>query len=214
MNPRCNHLNRNCVFGPSWNDDIRPHLARLDEFEMHRLDRVDVLLHDGLDGTPALQDVTPDAAENPLIGIRFDKDLDIHKITQATVSEDQDPIDDNDFPRVYMAGRFHSLVCGEVVDGNLDAPSSLQLFDVPDEQIGLQRARMVEVDFLRSLASVGADILVVGIMLDDIDPGLVDVLEDLVGNRGFPRTGPSGNADDERFHGESVDEIQLCGKEM
>src|ERR1035437_3944068 len=97
-------------------DDVRVALARLDELEMHGMDRGEVLVEDLLQRPAALFHVAADAADEPDVGGGVDEGLHVATRPHALVHEQQDAVDDDD------VGGFDALrpvlpqVRDEVVD--------------------------------------------------------------------------------------------------
>lgn len=102
-------------------DDVGEILRRLDVEIVHRLDRRQVLADDVLEVTAALVHIAQHAAQDALIGIGLDEDLDVEEIAQALILEDQDALDDDDLARLDDLRLLRARVARKVVDGTLDA---------------------------------------------------------------------------------------------
>ena len=83
-------------------------LTWLDKFQMHWLYGIHVLAHDGVDGPSTLKKIPPDASNQSFVGIRVQKDLNIHEITKRLINKDQNPLHDNDFSLLKPAGLFEA----------------------------------------------------------------------------------------------------------
>jgi len=70
------------------------------------------------------------------------------------------------------------------------------LLNVLDEQLVIQRIGVVEIDFDALGGRQSAQILVIGIMLEEGDPVRSDALQDGLGYRGLAGSGAAGDADD------------------
>ena len=81
---------------------------------MHRLYGFEVLLDDVLEVTAALVDVAQHTAQDALVGIGLDKDLDIKQIAQALILQDQDTLDDDDAARLDDRRLFGARMLGKI----------------------------------------------------------------------------------------------------
>jgi hypothetical protein len=71
------------------------------------------------------------------------------------------------------------------------------LFDVLDEQFGLEGIGVVKVDFGALDGRQAAQILVIGIVLEEGYPVWADALEDDLSDGCLARAGAAGNGDDQ-----------------
>ena len=76
-------------------NDVSIPLARLDELEIHWLDRLAVALNDLLYGFASLDDVPCHHPHQPVVIIRIHENLDIHLVSELLAGEDQDALDDD-----------------------------------------------------------------------------------------------------------------------
>ena len=77
---RQQQVDRHRVVAAERNDDVRVALARLDELEVHRLDRGLVLIDHRLHGAAALGHVALQATDEARVRIGVDEHLDVHQI--------------------------------------------------------------------------------------------------------------------------------------
>ena len=119
-------------------DDVGEGLRRLDVEVVHRLDRRQVLIDDVLEVAAALVHVAQHAAQDALVGVGLDENLDVKEVAQALVLEDQDALDDDDLARLDDLRPVGARVAREVVDRALDAPALAQCLEVRDEQVRLE----------------------------------------------------------------------------
>src|ERR1700737_2631146 len=89
---------------------------------------------------------------------------------------------------------------GEVVDRDLDGCSLAQHVEVTDEQLALERIRMIEVDLVPLLRVQTLEAAVIRIMRNPLDAMRADPVVDRLGDCRFSRSGPAGDADDDRLH--------------
>src|SRR5215813_3919467 len=102
------------------NDDVSKTLRRLDELNMHRPDRSDVLIDDRIERPPAFGDVTAEAANKAQIVRRIDKDLDIHLLEQTRFRKNQDAFDDDNRFRLNPRRRRQTGMRLEIIDRQFD----------------------------------------------------------------------------------------------
>jgi len=119
--------------------------ARLDKLQVHRLDSPQILVDDRLHGPSAFRDVALQPSDEPRVVIGVDEDLDVHELTQGRIREDQNALDDDCPPR--KDGLVHRFagVLSEIIERQVDASALFQRQHVADEQVGLERVRMVVV---------------------------------------------------------------------
>lgn len=165
---------------------------------MHRLDRRQVLADDVLEVTAALVHIAQHAAQDALIGIGLDEDLEVEEIAQALILEDQDALDDDDLARLDDLRLLRARVAREVVDGTLDALSLAQRLEMRDEQVRLERVRMVVVDVLALLKRNLVMCPVVIIVIDDRD-AVPEMRLEPVRECGLARARAARNADNRRL---------------
>ena len=96
---RNNHVNCNAVVRAARDDHVCPVLARLDKFEMHRLDGGCVLLDDRINRATTLNDIAAYAPDETFIGVRVNEDLDVEEIAQLAIYENENPFHNNDVSR-------------------------------------------------------------------------------------------------------------------
>ena len=117
---------------------------------MHRLDRRQILIDDVLEVAAALVHVAQHAAQDALVGVGLDENLDVKEVAQALVLEDQDALDDDDLARLDDLRPVGARVAREVVDRALDAPALAQADVAVAMNSGTQAAKeagnMVDLD--------------------------------------------------------------------
>src|SRR5262249_55041730 len=124
------HIDRNFVVAASWNNNVRPPFAGLDEFEVHGLHGPRVLRDNLVQRSPPFKNVPPDPAEQAFIGVRIDEDPYIHQFAQLFVVENEDPLDDDDVGRMNDNLFPCSPVGGIVISRLTDGPPSPELADM------------------------------------------------------------------------------------
>ena len=88
-------------------------------------------------------------------------------------------------------------VAGEVVERRLDGAAGLELGDVPDHQVGLERVGMVLVERGAILEPQIEPVAVVAIVIEDRDRVGPERLDDAADDGGLAGAGPAGDADDQ-----------------
>ena len=100
----------------------------------------------GFEASAALGNVAFDAADQADVGVGIHKDLNIHQITERLVLKDQNALDDDHALWNDGDGFFRAVVDGIVIDRAFDGTAGLELLEVLDHKIGLERIRMVIVE--------------------------------------------------------------------
>ena len=132
---------------PSGNYHVGVLLRRLHEFVVHGLHRADILVDHRLHAAPAVAHVAQNAACEAYIGVGIHKYLYIHQVAQLLVLEDQDSVDD------YHLGGFHghrlvrAIVVDERIDGMRYRHIILERLDMVDQHVGIERLRVVVIEF-------------------------------------------------------------------
>src|SRR5690606_16740450 len=97
------------------------------------------------EGAAAVLEVAADAAEDADVGGGVDEELQIDLRAQALVDEDEDAFDDDDRPGLDRDRLLAAAVGLEVVDRHRDGLAGLEPLDVLDQELGLERVGVVEV---------------------------------------------------------------------
>src|SRR5688572_32507852 len=90
---RDDHLDGDGIVPATRHDHVRVPLARLDELQVHGLDRLQVLCNDLVQRAPSLLHVSPQAANQSDVRIRVDEDLHVTQISQLRIGEQQDTVE-------------------------------------------------------------------------------------------------------------------------
>ncbi len=130
---------------------------------------LEVLIDHGLDGATPFGDVALQPADEARVGVRVHEYFDVHQPPQFSVGEDQDALDDDGAPRIgFLADRLTGKA-REVVDRELDRPVGPELEQVADEEVRLERVRMIIIQRGTLLEPQIVAITVVTIVLEDDD---------------------------------------------
>src|SRR5262249_35812857 len=73
-NLSANQIDAHKIMTTLWNNDVGKTFRRLNELDMHRAHRSDVLINDRIKGATAFGNVAPQAANEPQVIRRIDKD--------------------------------------------------------------------------------------------------------------------------------------------
>jgi len=120
LNLSDDHLDSDRIVSAPRHDNVSVPLARLDELEVHRLYRRQVLLDYLVERSSSFVGVALDATNEANVGIRVDEDFDITKVSQAVVHEQQDSVDHHHVGG-FDARRLRAAQMGdEIVLGLLD----------------------------------------------------------------------------------------------
>ena len=194
----CDHFHRNRVQAPFGDDDIGVALGGFDELQVHGADGGEVLVDDHFGGAAALFDVALEAADEADVGIGVDEDLDIEQGAQFGVAEDEDALDHDDGFGRDALDAVGAGVGLEVVDGQVDGLPGFELEDVADEEGGVERVGVVEVDLFALVVGQIAQVAVVGVVGEVGDAPGADTVANEVGEGGLARTAAPGDPDHER----------------
>ena len=140
------HLDGDGVLSAARHDDVGVALAGLHELQVHRLHRRQVLVEDLLQRPAAFGHVAPDPPHQPDVRVGIDKHLHVAQRPNALVDEQQDPVDHDHVRRRDALGARTPRVRHEVVHRLLDRLAARQVLEVRDEQVEIERVRMVPVD--------------------------------------------------------------------
>lgn len=116
-----NHIQGDCVVPTFGDDHICIALGRLYKFEMHRANRVHVLLDHGLGRAAALRDVPIQAADKSQVRIGVDENFYIEEFSQVGFREDKDALHDDDIVGFYWDKLVGAGVSFEIVDRQFDS---------------------------------------------------------------------------------------------
>ena len=143
---RDHRLERHLVLGALGHDQVGVALRRLDELEVHRAHRVEVLALHGLEAAPALVDVPLQAPQDAHVGVGVDEELDVHQPPQRLLGQHQDPLQDHDRARLQRVGQHAPRVARVVVGEVGDRPAGAQVAQVLHQERGVEGVRVVVVD--------------------------------------------------------------------
>jgi hypothetical protein len=130
LNLSDDHLDRDRVVTTARHDHISVPLARLDELEVHRLNRREVLIDDFVERTSAVAGVTFETPNQPNVSIRVDKYFDVAQLPHSLIDKKQNAIDDDDVSRLDADGLCTPEVGHEIVFGFVDCAASTQCLEV------------------------------------------------------------------------------------
>ncbi len=158
-----------------------------------------VLIDHGLDGATPFGDVALQPADEARVGIRVHEYFDVHQPPQFSVGEDEDALDDDGAPRIgFLAGRLTGKA-REVVDRELDRPAGPELVQVVDEEVRLERIRMIVIERGTLLEPQIVAVTVVPIVLEDDDLLWTETVDDVPHDGRLAGAGSARHADDDRF---------------
>jgi hypothetical protein len=122
-------------------------------------------------------------------------------VAQGRLDEEQDPLDQDDRPRLDPPGARGAPVADEVVDRDLHRPAGLERGQVADEELVLQRRRVVEVVAQEVLVALPLDVAVIAVLLEEGDALPPHRVEDRLGDGGLARAGAAGDAEEAGLRG-------------
>ena len=157
------------------------------------------LIDHGLDGATPFGDVALQPADEARVGIRVHEYFDVHQPTQFSVCEDEDALDDDGVPRIgFLADRLAGKT-REVVDRELDRPVGPELVQVVDEEVRLERIRMIVIERGTLLEPQIVAVTVVPIVLENDDLLWSEAVDDVPDDGRLAGAGSARHADDDRF---------------
>lgn len=203
MNLLVEHIQRDLIIAALRNDDVGKFLARLHELLVHRLDRRQILRHDGLQRSAALVDVANDAADNAHIGVRIDENLDVAEVAQLLVLKDQDTLHDDDLGGLDPHRLIDPVMYRKIVDRSFDTLARRQTAYMLDHQIRIKRVRVVVIQLFSFLKRNVAMLLIIKIVAQHGD-FIAEFLFDFLDQGAFAGACAACNPDDnDIFHNAS-----------
>ena len=170
---------------------------------MHRLDRRQILRHDGLQRSAALVDVANDAADYAHIGVRIDENLDIAEVAQLLVLKDQDTLHDDDLGGLNPHRLIDPVMYRKIVDQSFDTLARRQTAYMLDHQIRIKRVRVVVIQLFSFLKRDFIVLLIIKIVAQHGD-FIAEFLFDFLDQGAFAGACAACNPDDnDIFHNAS-----------
>src|SRR5678809_1387747 len=102
---------------------------------MHGLDSGEVLVDDFVERPAALVDVAANAADESNVRVGIDEDLDVADVTDTSVAEQQNAIDDHDLGRWNDHGAVAPGVADEIVHGLFDRLTRREARKLSDKEL-------------------------------------------------------------------------------
>jgi hypothetical protein len=94
----------------------------------------------------------------------YHKDFDIHFLRQLGMRKEQDSLHNNNLLGFHTQRRSIPTVCGEIVGGNVTGRTRLELLQVLQEQVRIERVGVVEIRLGAFLKGLVRDVLIVIVM--------------------------------------------------
>ena len=167
---------------------------------MHGLDSGAVLGDDAVQRAAPLLDIPQDAAEDPLVRVGVYIDLVIEQAAQLRFSQGQNALHDEDGGGLDMLHLAAAVVVGVIVHGAVDGAARLQLLQVLDEQVVVERVRVVIVQLAALCKGQFIVALVVAVVGDQTHLVLPEPLLEPVSQRGLAAARAACDADDQIVH--------------
>jgi hypothetical protein len=192
------HFNRHRVVTAARDDDVRPAFAWFDELQVHRPDRVHVLLQDLLQRTAAGRDVALDPPHQADVGVGVHEHLHIQPLPHPLVGEQQNAVY---YHHVHLRDPHRlrtARVDGVVVHRLLDRLPGRHRIEVFHEEVEIERVGVVPVDAVQLRHGAAGEAAVVRVHLDEGHRRIGQRRRHAAGDRGLPGAGPAGNSDHQR----------------
>ncbi len=164
---RCQGTDGKEVVPATGKDDVGVPFRWLYELEVHGLDVGFVMFQGLLVASAPLFCIAANDPRQAVIGIRIHVNPQVHPLAQPDIGHDQDSLHDNDGLGKYGNGLFRPGTGNIIVDGHFNRLPRFQYFQVFDEEVELNRRRVVEIDFQLLLRGEVTIVLVIGVLGDD-----------------------------------------------
>ena len=158
------HFHGDQVMAANGDDDIRVFFTGFHIHFMHGLYGRQILIDDRVQGTAALIDIPADTPQDADIGIGVHKNADIHQLPQLGLSQDHDPVDDQDTGRLNGNDLIAAVMDRIVIDRTVDREPLSKQLDMRSHQVGVKSFRRVIIlarTFLIGLVMLGFIIIIV-----------------------------------------------------
>ena len=174
-------------------NDVGKSFGGLDEEFVHRFHEGAVMA-DGLIESPTpLYHIPADDADESLVGIRIHEDLDIHRIAQFRVGEDEDALHDEHLSGMHGNSLLAACAGHVGIGRHRNSLALFQLVDVVHQQRELNGGRVIEVDLLLFCLGEVSVIAIIGVLRQHTDMIFGKLVDDFLHHRGLSRAGTSGN---------------------
>src|SRR4029077_16754801 len=111
------------------------------------------------------------------------KDFDVHLLEQTGLGKNQDAFDDYDWLGLNRSSVGQPRMGAKIVDGKFDRFTSVQLLKMIDQQLLVDRIRMIEVRRIPIVQRHVLEIAIVKILLDENHFVRADRLQDAIRDR-------------------------------
>src|SRR5436853_737028 len=146
------------------NDNVRVPFRGLDKLKVHRPDDGRILADDRFDSTAALVNIAIKAANESNIGVGVDKNLKIHQAPQLRIRENEDAFEYHHRPRLEVNSFRFAETRSVVINRLVYRLTGAQCFEMIDQQLGVERIRMIEVESMAKIERHVAEVSVIGVL--------------------------------------------------
>lgn len=196
------HADGHVVMAAVGDNNIGPALGWLDKAVMHGAHRFKILGDNGVEIATAVFDVARQAADDALVAVGIDEDLDVELLADGLDAQDEDAFDDNCVAGIDRDGFLFAQAIDEAVFGLLDALARLEELEVAHHQLGVEGVRVVEIDLQPLLEAQVREVSVIGVLIDEGDATVLEAIADLARDRALSGRRPARDAnDDGSVHG-------------
>src|SRR6266700_7227768 len=162
-----NQIDAHKIMSTFGNDYISKTFRRLDKLRVHRTDRRQILLDNGIQRPPAFRNITPQAPDETNIVGRINEDLNVHLLEQPWFGEDQNSFDDYNRFRIDAGSVGQTRVRAKVVDRQFDRLAGPQFLQVINQQLVVESIGMIKVGLITIIQRHVLEIPVVQILLNE-----------------------------------------------
>jgi hypothetical protein len=194
------------IVAPLRNDEMRSGAARSYVLGVHRSYRAQVLRFDRGDIPAAILDVALDAPEQANVVVGIDEQAKIEGVSQRGPGKNQNTFDDDDRTRGNVAPLLTSSVRRKVVLRTVYGSSCLELAQMREQLIVVERFGLVEIQRIARGGIELAAIAIIPVVLDESRSALGHGQRQLFGHSRLPAARAARDTDHDGEHESSLDE--------
>mmetsp|Transcript_34019 Transcript_34019/g.57119 ORF Transcript_34019/g.57119 Transcript_34019/m.57119 type:complete len:211 (-) Transcript_34019:397-1029(-) len=176
-------------------------LRRLHKLQVHRTHRFHVLLDHRVGAPAPFVHVAGQAPDQAHVVRRVHENADVHEVPQLLVGEDEDPLHEDDLPRLDPLRHVGAAVGAKVVRRNVHRFAGLELKNMLEETIRVEGIGVVEVVLVALLETEMPQVLVVVVVVDVGDTVEFQALTNGLRQGGLSRSRATRDSNHQRLMG-------------
>ena len=114
---------------------------------MHGLEYGPIAIHYHLYGSSSFDDIPFDDTDEAFVGVGVYKDFDVHQVPEFFIGQSEYAFYQDNLSVFYVYGLFQPVTFQIGISRLFDSPSGFQFFHLTDQELPVESARMVIVDF-------------------------------------------------------------------